>query len=620
MKYLLNYLRLVFGLGAGLGYSFLATAQPTLVAEQRQPARYITNHNIIAHQGELFSFALPGRRYAHCGTSYVSGSTRLIFSVTKANGDTVRFVKVGGIPSYEGDDALGAVLNPDYTLTYLRILQTNGPSATRRDSIGLLTLDTLGRVVWRKAHLLPSGFFRHLVRVGDGYLITRSPPAFPGSGSFFLRPGLWKFDLQGNSVWMRDFYTRGYAGVGGLLDLALHPDGSYMAIGYADNGAPYTPGQSAAGRTDYLLVKLRPNGDTLWTRCLALPGQDEYGTRLRLCPDGGFALLGYRYRTTGPGIGPGVRAIQEGQVVRTDSTGQLRWSQNEAPLPFEHPYKLLQPLTNDDVLFGGVYTEFLPVFISDGLIRRYSANGQPVWEYRRAVPNHGISFESMVNHADGSAYLVSSRGTIINGAQRSFSGFTHLANVGRPYEPELCATPPQASLATALDPARPSALIALEFSTPGPRYAELVAWRWDYGDGTTYDGQHPPPHVYALPLPAPGTPVTLTVTNNLGCTSTATDYPFGRPTASQAARALSAGLRLWPNPATSTLSLARPAALPGPATVQVLDALGRLVLAPVALPAGPQPLTLDVAALPAGVYVLRLLTQQGPLNRRFVKE
>ena len=54
-----------------------------------------------------------------------------------------------------------------------------------------------------------------------------------------------------------------------------------------------------------------------------------------------------------------------------------------------------------------------------------------------------------------------------------------------------------------------------------------------------------------------------------------------------------------------------------PRRVQLLDALGRVVLSQPT--AGPD-LTLDVAALPAGAYVLRVDYAAGPVARRVVLE
>ena len=54
--------------------------------------------------------------------------------------------------------------------------------------------------------------------------------------------------------------------------------------------------------------------------------------------------------------------------------------------------------------------------------------------------------------------------------------------------------------------------------SPNPGSDPVVDWVWDFGDGTTFTGQTPPPHVYNL-----GTyDVTLTVTTQDGCINTLT--------------------------------------------------------------------------------------------------
>jgi hypothetical protein len=79
-------------------------------------------------------------------------------------------------------------------------------------------------------------------------------------------------------------------------------------------------------------------------------------------------------------------------------------------------------------------------------------------------------------------------------------------------------------------------------------------------------------------------------------------------------------LSVFPVPASTSLQVALPALpSPGPATLSLVDVLGRVVLVqPVPLPATqPQQLTLPVAHLPAGSYLLRVAVDgQVPLVRR----
>ena len=76
-----------------------------------------------------------------------------------------------------------------------------------------------------------------------------------------------------------------------------------------------------------------------------------------------------------------------------------------------------------------------------------------------------------------------------------------------------------------------------------------------------------------------------------------------------------AGVEAFPNPATTQLTVSRPAALRGPLTATLFDALGREVRrAEVAAPTS----TVPVADLPRGFYVLRLAAPTGVTSQRIV--
>jgi hypothetical protein len=77
------------------------------------------------------------------------------------------------------------------------------------------------------------------------------------------------------------------------------------------------------------------------------------------------------------------------------------------------------------------------------------------------------------------------------------------------------------------------------------------------------------------------------------------------------------GLEIYPNPATGTVTV-RAAAVTGSSTVRVYDARGRLVHSTSASRASV--LRLDAQSLPAGVYLVRLDTDRGPLAGKLVVE
>lgn len=54
-------------------------------------------------------------------------------------------------------------------------------------------------------------------------------------------------------------------------------------------------------------------------------------------------------------------------------------------------------------------------------------------------------------------------------------------------------------------------------TSPNPTSDPIVSWLWDFGDGTTYSGQTPPPHLYST---IGQYTVTLTATTQAGCVGT----------------------------------------------------------------------------------------------------
>ena len=167
---------------------------------------------------------------------------------------------------------------------------------------------------------------------------------------------------------------------------------------------------------------------------------------------------------------------------------------------------------------------------------------------QQVYPNAPIGFSTdiplrVVHDPDGSLNLLGERCRAQGGSSLNLDngiGLLHLTGLPAPYQPPYCQAPPVAYFAAALG-TRADTLRVLEASTPGPRYGQLVAWRWDWGDGTASTARAPGPHAYAA-VPAPGTPVRLAVTNNLGCTATLVVYPWGRPSATQASRTRAAAL------------------------------------------------------------------------------
>ncbi len=142
-------------------------------------------------------------------------------------------------------------------------------------------------------------------------------------------------------------------------------------------------------------------------------------------------------------------------------------------------------------------------------------------------------------------------------------------------------------------------------------YFRPEQWHWDFDDGTTYDGQHPGVHEF----PGPGEYyVCLTVSNEFAedtyCkwvvidSLVSTTEPIVRET----------DFRLYPNPGTGDFTLELSDPLTSPATLTVVDMLGREVHRETTS-AGSADIQLSLSGnLPPGRYAITLQNEDGVLR------
>lgn len=426
-----------------------------------------------------------------------------------------------------------------------------------------------------------------------------------------------RVDSVGNMLWQHrygaDFSTLDHA--------VARPDGSYAISGYQIRRSPQNQSVFNAW-----LLQLKANGDTISNRYWGSLTDMRQFNDLRNTPDGGLLLVGTH--VAGPRVTTGT--VGRGWLLKLDAQDNFQW---EHELVAANPLnsttganiKWLSMLQGGDFLIYGFRNQgpnpTPPTSTISYLARwRFPTSGNtiptPVWE-RQLSGSFGA----------GDLFATSPDGSVTTGNQwydpnppgYNHEQLRHYASQGLPYQPNLCATPPLAIPLFTQTTGLPQ-LNFSDISLVGPQYAQIVKWRWEFGDGTSYNGQTPPPHTYANPTPA--TALRLTVTNNLGCTSTAVEYPFA-PLPTRPQRALQAAFTLHPNPAAgAAVTLTLPGLRPQPPVAgELLNSIGQVVRAgrwPVAALA--QGAALDVAGLAAGVYTLRLQPQEGPVVARLVRQ
>lgn len=469
----------------------------------------------------------------------------------------------------------------------------------------LIKTDSLGTELWRREFNAPRALVCKAIEpLADGGAILVGATNHPlgTAGNPVYVPVVWRVDAQGTVLWRRE-YGRPYYQLECLTALS---DGSYALAGTASSGAPNFVAFS-------WLLRINADGDSLRSR-ISLPHVS--GRAIAAAPHAGLVL-----------VGSGANRVAEVQWL--DSLDRVQWryavpsrrSGVQSALTWVRALAPTQP-GQLRVMLGGSRPVPKPTpttFGPEGYLAVVAgqAGGVAAPEWEMQVEGEVPADQAVLG--PGGTLTISRYGNFITSPRQYDLQLTHYSGVPAVYEPDLCRTPPQANATYEQPVASPDSLNLLDLGTPGPQYAQLLHWRWELGDGTVVERTAPGwvRHRYTT-IPAPGTVVRVTITNNLGCTSTQELYPWGRPTAAQQAQALAVGATLWPNPAAGgTVQLRVPGLRTGAvATAQVLDGLGRAVSPTVALTGSVG--TLPVAGLAPGVYVVRVCTTQGQFAKRLL--
>lgn len=98
----------------------------------------------------------------------------------------------------------------------------------------------------------------------------------------------------------------------GAYDIDRTYDGNYIVTGEIE---------TSQYNTDVYLLKISPEGDTLWTASFGDINTDEYGRSVRQTSDGGFIIAGYG----------GISQENEVILIKTDSLGNYEWESAFGP-------------------------------------------------------------------------------------------------------------------------------------------------------------------------------------------------------------------------------------------------------------------------------------------------
>ena len=493
----------------------------------------------------------------------------------------------------------------------------------------LCPLLTWGQVYFneRYANNGRQSFATSVVPTDSGYVVTGENIIDPINVVYGLVFRV--LDRQGQQVRVREYARPGYSYAAGLgNNLQALSDGSFVMAG----ACVLPSGHGAA-----MLWRFNAQGDTLWTRTYHI-GLQSWAFSLCQTPDGGFALVGEHQHMTNQ---------LDVLLLRTDSAGQMLWYQTYNLWPINSGKNIT--LTADGGFIIGGSSMQLGTLRQDAYVVKTDALGQQQWERRYgdgfwsssgAVPRPTQDGGYMVlttvgvpgiggnNHYQPTLFKLNRQGQLLWRRKIGPAGYLAEFYVLR----ELA----DGSLVSAgQDPDTAGAI-------PGRGFLQGVVFKvCANGDSLWYRNYKKltggTSHNYLrdlTPTPDGGFVGSGFLHPRAPDTGTADAWVFkidsagylqagGAPVTAQClplgttpeTGAPDATLQLWPNPSADGLFHI---GLTGVAELEVVDAMGRLVLRQVA--GAEAEAVLDLSRQPAGVYGLRVLWLDGrAITRKLVR-
>jgi len=182
-----------------------------------------------------------------------------------------------------------------------------------------------------------------------------------GESSNFLNGDVWmaRCDANGDTLWTRNYGADRWQMAYSVIQTS---DSGFIACG------EYSV---AVGDYDMYVVRIFPDGDTMWTRRFGSPAENDYGREIIQTSDGGFLALGQGYSSN--------NGSNDLYMAKIDSSGNLSWSKFYGYSGGnEYGYGAMQ-LPDDGYVITGSYAY---ASTSDLWLLRTDSNGDTLWTRR----------------------------------------------------------------------------------------------------------------------------------------------------------------------------------------------------------------------------------------------
>jgi hypothetical protein len=241
----------------------------------------------------------------------------------------------------------------------------------------LVKTDSAGNQQWSKTYGGAGDDEAYsMIQTSDGgYALAGFTDSFGGGGYRFY---LVKTDSAGTMLWNKTYGGQGESEAYSVIQTS---DGGYALAGYTDS--------YGAGGFDFYLVKTDSAGNMQWNKTYGGIGDDEAYSVIQTS-DGGYALAGYT-----SSYSPGVTSFW---LVKTNSTGDLQWSQTYGSTGDSEAYSLVQ--TSDGGYALGGFTDAIGAGGYDFWLIKTDSAGGVQWSQTYGGPDDDFAY-SLIKTSDG---------------------------------------------------------------------------------------------------------------------------------------------------------------------------------------------------------------------------
>jgi hypothetical protein len=227
-------------------------------------------------------------------TSSGAGSDDVYVIKTNASGSPQWTRTVGGT-SHDWGNSVQQTTDSGYI-----VVGSTESFGSGRQDVYLVKTDVNGATSWSRTFGGDSGDYGCSVQqtFDGGYIVAGYTYSFGAGGADFY---VIRTNAHGDTSWTK---TYGGASLDYGYSIQQTTDSGYIITGYA---ASY-----GAGNGDVYLIKIDPDGDTLWTKTFGSAGYD-CGLSVRQTADGGYVIAGYTQSV-------------DVYLVKTNAGGDLQWS------------------------------------------------------------------------------------------------------------------------------------------------------------------------------------------------------------------------------------------------------------------------------------------------------